>query len=293
MPSGTKPPRLSSDELVTIISDFYTFLATFYIPSLSLKHSPPGGLSNINEETTKGLKKAPCVIDLMKHLPYIDEADAHEMITNIHYKCDVVDYSRLTAEDFASELPYSGEGALRWRVEEQEEEEKNRNEEGEEDAKSQAVEEDDEDQDQEENDEEGDDNDTISTWSYDSQSDEIILTNMLCLATGYESGGRNLVLDVFNGIIHEDIVRCDSLSGVWVEDFFDNLRGKYERLEHVPVRGEFYEDVGDIEDEGGEDEDEGKQFKRIYQKFPWPGEEYRKDEAMAAVEAHRRSLDGE
>ena len=124
MPSGTKPPRLSRDELVTIISDFYIFLTTFYIPSSSLKFPPPGGWPNITENTTKGFDKAPCVIDLMKHLPYIDEAGAGEMITNIHYKSDVVDYSTLMAEDFAGERPYSGEEGLRAWAEEQEEDEK-------------------------------------------------------------------------------------------------------------------------------------------------------------------------
>jgi hypothetical protein len=121
MPSGTKPPRLSREELVTIISDFYTFLTTFYIPSSSLKHPPPGGWPNITLETTKGFNKAPYAIDLMKHLPYIDEAGAQEMITNIHYKCDVVDYSVLTAEDFASERLHFGENALEWSIKQQEE----------------------------------------------------------------------------------------------------------------------------------------------------------------------------
>jgi hypothetical protein len=121
IPSGTKPPRLSRDELVTIISDFYTFLTTFYIPACSLKHPPPGGWPNITPETTKGFNKAPYVIDLMKHLPYIDEADAQEMITNIHYKCDVVDCSVFTAEDFASERPHVGENGLEWTIKQQEE----------------------------------------------------------------------------------------------------------------------------------------------------------------------------
>jgi hypothetical protein len=116
MPSGTKPPRRSRNELVTIVSDFYTFLTTFYIPSSSLKHPPPSGWPNITPETTKGFDKAPYIIDLMKHLRYIDEADAQEMITNIHYKCDVVDYSVLTAEDFAGERPHVGENGLEWSV---------------------------------------------------------------------------------------------------------------------------------------------------------------------------------
>jgi hypothetical protein len=116
---------------------------------------------------------------------------------------------------------------------------------------------------------------------------------MLYLALGYESGGRSIVLDVFKGIIHEDVERCNLLPGVEVESFFEDLREKYERLEYVPVRGEFYEDVSEIEDEGGENEATSKQFKRIYRKFGWPGEGYRKAEALAAVEAHRRSLDGE
>jgi hypothetical protein len=166
---------------------------------------------------------------------------------------------------------------------------------------------------------EEDDDDTQSEWSDYSIPDDLVMTDMLCLATGYESFGRNIVLDVLAGVIHEDMIRCDLLSGVWVESWFEDMRDKFERLECVPVRGELYEDMSDIEDEGGEGEgegedkgkrrdiinrifgwsdeehqeaeDEGKQFKRIYRKFGWPGEGYRKDEALAAVEAHRQNLE--
>jgi hypothetical protein len=120
---------------------------------------------------------------------------------------------------------------------------------------------------------------------------------------GYESGGRILLLDVHKGIIHEDIVRYNLVSGVWIEDFFDDMKDKLRRLDCVPVRGEFYEGVPEVEDDGPvpetadpsldeDDEEHVKLFKRIYRKFGWPGEGYRKDEALEAVEKYRVSAWG-
>jgi hypothetical protein len=205
-------------------------------------------------------------------------------------------------------------GKTAWNGLSSEQEERKRKKEGD------ADEERDNEDNQMTNDEEGaenEDDDTQFDWSDYSIPDDLVMTDMLCLATGYESGGRNIVLDVFAGVIHEDMIRCDMLSGVWVESWFEDMRDKFERLEYVPVRGELYENVSDIENEEEESEgehegkrwdrinrkfgwsdeehqeaeDEGKQFKRIYRKFVWPGEGYRKNEALAAVEVHRQNLE--
>jgi hypothetical protein len=107
----------------------------------------------------------------MKQLPYIDEAESHEMITNIHYKSDVVGYSVLTAEGFAGERPYAGEEGVRWAVEEQEEGEGKRGEEGEEDSQSQGVDKDEE-QDKGENNEEQEDQDSQMINAEEEEQDD-------------------------------------------------------------------------------------------------------------------------
>ncbi|KAF1830618.1 hypothetical protein BDW02DRAFT_572855 [Decorospora gaudefroyi] len=240
-------------------------------PLLSAQISTSGGWPNITPQSTSGLDTSPIVIDLIKHLPYIDEADAREMITNIHYKSDVVDYSRLTAQDFSSGLVNNGEDSIREWVEEMEQRKK-----------------DNPSDDEKEEDDDDDDDGTSSTdsnWWDDDDPDDITLQNIIILAQGYESGGRTLILDVPRGNIFEDVVRCNLLSGQEISSYFANLRDKLERLDFVPVRGEFYEDVGQTE----EGIVRAIEYKRIYRKFGWPGEGYRKEEALAAVEAYRLS----
>ena len=91
----TTPPwqRLTCDQLVIVIGDYYKSLVRFYIPEPSLKFSPPRGWPKIPPETTEGFPRSPIVIDLFKDLPYINEGDARTTSNNIQYKSDIVDYS--------------------------------------------------------------------------------------------------------------------------------------------------------------------------------------------------------
>jgi hypothetical protein len=262
-------------EIVSIIDEFYTFLATFYIPASALKRPPPGGWPNITNKSTVGFGKSQCVIDLIKFLPYIDAKDAGEMITNIHYKSDVVDYSVCTSEDFSSEDIQYGEIALKCMAEQQEEERLR-----EEEAKAAGDVSDDE------------NSDTDSDTESYHDPDVIRLENMFTLSNGYESMGRSLVLDVVNETIHEDQCLCYSVEAVDVREFFADMRHKFETLNFVPIRGELYENVSEIGDDEEPDEArEDKIFKKIYQDHGWPGERYRKDEALAAVEAEGQRLE--
>jgi hypothetical protein len=273
--------RLSRDQLVTIIGDYYNFLTKFYIPESSLKFPPPGGWPNITPETTQGFPRSPIVVDLLKHLPYIDEKDAGNMITNIHYKSDVVDYSTWTPDQWAND-DQDGAMSVQERIEEYESE----GEDEDEGYLWYRDEERDKDADEEEN------------WFDGDNPDDMNLEHMIVLANGYESGGRAIVLDVFKGNIHEDILRCDLLSEKAVEDFFDDLKIKFEKLELVPApgrgrhEGEFYEDVPDVEgfDESlvADDEDAAQQYKKIWQDFGWPGNGFRKEEAVATIRAHAK-----
>ena len=321
-------PRLSRDELVAIIGGFYKFLVRFYLPSAVLKQPPPEGWPNITPETTKGFGKSPIVLDLLKHLPYIDETRAHEMMTNIHYKCDVVDYSTRTQADFEPDGKCYDDDRfnddLHRELQDDDEEEDwpkeseeagkggSDNEEGkrsqerdnqrideeqvewegdrvdEDDGSSQKSPEEDEDQDWEYED--------LSDWDYDGETTQI--ADLVTLAKGYESGGHQIVLDVFNGVIHEEIVRFDVMPPVCVEYYFQGLQQKYESLELVPIPGEQFEDFSKI----GEDEvlknpteldkdasmklwreANARWFKKIYWDYGWPGEGYRREEALAEI----------
>jgi hypothetical protein len=303
-------PYYSRDELVAIIDDFYTFLTTFYILASAVKRPSPEGWPNITPATTKGFRKSPAVIDLIKHLPYIDEKESKKMINNIHYKSDVLDYSVRTPEDFAENNMCIGEMGLVDKIEEIEAD-WDAYEEGEDDEEVEELEDiQEEEEDVEMNDagEAGEDdvpagsgdgdNEGRGPWNED--PDEIILENVIVLSQGYETGGRDIILDVIKGVIYEDVLGLSLQEGVEVKSFFKDLRDRYEALEMVPVRGNMYVDApetGDdeklaedpfaIEDREKADIEIQKRFKHIYREHGWPGESYRKDEALAAVEAFR------
>ncbi|KAJ4339558.1 hypothetical protein N0V95_007748 [Ascochyta clinopodiicola] len=260
-------PRYTRDEIVTIITDFYTFLTRLHIPASALKYPPVEGWPNITPETTKGFNKSPLVIDVIKHLPYIDEAHAGDMVTNIHYKCNVIDWSVLTATDFTAQgktsFPWSkGEMGLRYWIEEIEASKQENP--GNDDSDESEVDED---------------------WDYfdcgdDPEKNDV--PNLIGIAKGYESGGRNFVLDVYKGVVYEDIIRCQQMRGVDLMKFFQGLREQYEKLDLVPIQGDFFES------ESGEDGDEEiDDYREIYFSHGWPGEGFRKEEALAAVEALR------
>ncbi|KAF9697354.1 hypothetical protein EKO04_004553 [Ascochyta lentis] len=280
-------PRYARDEIVKIVSDFYTFLTRLHIPTSALKHPPPEGWPNINPETTKSFNKSPLVIDLIKHLPYIADTNSGEMITNIHYKCDVVDWSVMTAADFAAEgtakhFCRTGEmGLLCW-IDELESSRKSHLERKEESGDNGGSE-------GESSDEECDDDDEgWDRFNCGDDPENSDVPNLIGIAQGYESGGRDFALDVFKGVVYEDVIRCNQMGGVDIAEFFQNMREQYETLNFVPIQGEFFEDgCGDSE---APDVDE---YREIYFSHGWPGDGFRKEEALAAVEKARQRRESE
>ncbi|KAF9691819.1 hypothetical protein EKO04_010324 [Ascochyta lentis] len=281
------PPwqRLTRDQLVTIIGGYYKFLTTFYIHSSSLKYPPPGGWPNITPETTSDFGKSPIVVDLLKHLPYIDGKESGNMVTHIHYKCDVVDYSVVKPDQWGQEDFQFGASSIVESIEEMKKDGSDEDEDDDEGYFWYRDESRDKDVDGEEN------------WWDGDDPEDVKVENIVVLADGYESGGRCLVLDVFKGNIHEDMLQYNLLSEVSVEQFFENLKTKFEGLEMVPVPGQkmyegnIYGDVQgvpevDVFDESLVEGDPAQQYKKIYRSFGWPGETYRKEEALAAIRAH-------
>ncbi|RYP46614.1 hypothetical protein DL768_007236 [Monosporascus sp. mg162] len=99
----------SRDEYVTAITDFYTVAASLHIPRSALKHPPPGGWPNITPENCVGFGKSDFVVDLLKHLSYISDGKPRSLATQVHYKCNVLDYSVVSPEEFSSERLKLGE----------------------------------------------------------------------------------------------------------------------------------------------------------------------------------------
>ncbi|OTB18345.1 hypothetical protein K445DRAFT_315156 [Daldinia sp. EC12] len=93
-------PRYTRDRYVTVIKDFYTFLTRLHIPKSAIVHPPEGGWPNITPEYCSGFGKSAFVIDLLKHLPYIE--GGRESGVDIHYKCNVLDYSTVMPVDFGN-----------------------------------------------------------------------------------------------------------------------------------------------------------------------------------------------
>ncbi|KAH6625697.1 hypothetical protein C7974DRAFT_313370 [Boeremia exigua] len=269
----TNPPwqRLSRDQLVNIIGDYYRFLTKLYIPESALKFPPQEGWPDITQETTKDFPRTSIVIDLLKHLPYIDEANAGRMITNIHYKSDVVDYSRWKPHQWTEDDQPGALSVLEM---------------AEEFAERRTEESEDEDEDEgylwyrdEDRDKDGDDKEN---WFDGDDPEDIKMENMIVLADGYESGGRSIILDVFKGNIYEDILECSGLkSEETVEGYFDELKTMFENLVMVPVDEEHFD-----ESLVSSTDNAAQQFRKIYRSFGWPGDAYDKEAAVTAVRAH-------
>jgi hypothetical protein len=272
-----RAPRVDRDEIVRTITNFYTFLTKLHIPESSLKYPPPGGWPDITPETTKKFNKMPLVVDLLKHLPYIDKKHAGEMITHVQYKCDVVDWSVYTTEDFnregASNYRTAEAGIRHW-ISSIEEEQKRQGEIGEIDAKDNGN-------------DSGDESDGWGEeWEiFDPGSDPEVTDrpNLIGIAQGYESCGRDFTLDVFKGVMYDDQIRCNFLGGWDVEEFFQELQQKFESLELVPIRGEMLE----------ADYEEVNEYREIYRSHGWPGGNFKKEEALAAVEIFRQRREAE
>lgn len=66
------------EELVSELTSFYEFLVGLHIPEDRLKRAPPGGWPSINQQKLAYLNKDDDVIDVLKHIPYIDQEDRDE-----------------------------------------------------------------------------------------------------------------------------------------------------------------------------------------------------------------------
>ncbi|KAH6844769.1 hypothetical protein B0I37DRAFT_378229 [Chaetomium sp. MPI-CAGE-AT-0009] len=90
------------ERLIAPFREFYDFLQRLKLPANSVKLPPPSGWPNITAVACAGFDKTPFAIDVLRHLPYIDELEDRSNMTNIDYKSKAVDYSKFTSNDFST-----------------------------------------------------------------------------------------------------------------------------------------------------------------------------------------------
>lgn len=138
------------------------------------------------------------------------------------------------------------------------------------------------------NEEDADQDDNASdasegAWSYNDE-DPMDYANFLQLAMGHGSGAWDIWLDSHGCSIHRDQVRTAGWQGVEaVEGFYEGLERQLEELEIVPVPDFIGRDMIWLEKGSKQYEKDNEKFGKIYRECGWPGEEYRKEEAMEKI----------
>lgn len=62
-------------------------------------------------------------------------------------------------------------------------------------------------------------------------------SDMLVIASGYQSGGCESGLELLHGEIMEDVVRYDTCAPVDIKEFLEDLKNRYRSLELIPCPG--------------------------------------------------------
>ncbi|KAF9876155.1 hypothetical protein CkaCkLH20_06601 [Colletotrichum karsti] len=82
------------DEFVRLLTDYYNFCnRTFW--NATIAQAPAGGWPSVNQETLANLKRNDTVIDLLRHIPYVEYAENDLIHTPLIMKnTPVIDYRR-------------------------------------------------------------------------------------------------------------------------------------------------------------------------------------------------------
>ncbi|KAM0326112.1 hypothetical protein ACHAQA_006705 [Verticillium albo-atrum] len=264
-PSQDKIMSDLRSRLVEPFVEYYEFLQRLKFPDNSIKYPPPGGWPTINQSNFAPHDKTDFAISVLKYMPYVvGDEYGHSAETNVGYKSDVIDYSTFYkhTESTIQHHPRSVE----W--------------------PESALEED------------------RLDLSYDSEK-ITGLRHIIVIVEGHESGGITLVLDTFAGIIFEEEVRGDPRSRLSPRDYCEKRMDRLRRLEEIFYLDEQTWELNDWnadqyltplnkydhEGTGAAGEpvpyDEYEKFHWIaylYHKFGWPGEDYRKEECLEAID---------
>lgn len=129
--------------------------------------------------------------------------------------------------------------------------------------------------------------------------------HILLFAKGHESQGRDLFLDVLHAEVTEEAFAANRLTGVRIEEFFNNLKQAYRSLQLIPCPGgetveadrvderadEITEDMVRVQaEEWGTDLDI-QYLRQLYRQHGWP-DQFRKDDAKQAVHELLSSMEG-
>lgn len=139
--------------------------------------------------------------------------------------------------------------------------------------------------------------DGVCAWFNHGDSQVLRRSDLLVIASGYESGGREFILDVLHGEIIEDIIRYDTCAPVDVKEFLEDLKSKFRSLELIPCPGrETLITAAEPEKEAAISEDQVRaqtedwgtdldlQFvRKIYRQYGWP-HDFRRAEAIGFIE---------
>ncbi|KAL1599812.1 hypothetical protein SLS60_007617 [Paraconiothyrium brasiliense] len=89
----TSTPGYDRDATIAAVTSYYEFLTRMYLPEDSIMYPPPEGWS-IPERQTFSPPKDDTVLDLVRHLPYLEPPEDWEEIF-IYEKCIAVNYTYL------------------------------------------------------------------------------------------------------------------------------------------------------------------------------------------------------
>ncbi len=68
----------SRDDVVSVLTSFYEFLVGLHLPASAIKCPPAGGWPDITPEYLAFLKKNDTVVDLIRHIPFIQRDDSFD-----------------------------------------------------------------------------------------------------------------------------------------------------------------------------------------------------------------------
>ncbi|KAJ4987061.1 hypothetical protein SVAN01_07477 [Stagonosporopsis vannaccii] len=103
--------RYSRDDCISAIRDYYSFLTKMYLNEDEVLEPPEGGWPNITAHNLKGFDKTDEVINLLRHLPYIENVSDN---TTAHgsARCCFADWRYL-----AGDTPGASNETLSWTTE--------------------------------------------------------------------------------------------------------------------------------------------------------------------------------
>jgi hypothetical protein len=132
---------------------------------------------------------------------------------------------------------------------------------------------------------------------YSAEGEEVDPSHVFFIASGHESGGQELLLNVQYGEIIEEMIRYQTVGAYDVRSYFDDLKEAYRNLKLIPCLGRVTIEAWDVEKRAdmieeeevrAQTEDWGTQLdvqyiRQIYRKHGWP-DAFRKDDAKKAVD---------